>query len=102
MQRMCKVCGEWHNPENWPSECVIRRGNSSHHAPYVISDNIEPIKHHGTGRMISSKREFSKETRQAGMIELGNEPIRSRKPIRLDKGQRVESIKRAIYELRNK
>jgi hypothetical protein len=62
---------------------------------------MEPLKHHGTGRVISSKREFSKETRQAGMVELGNEPIRPRKPIPLDRGQRREAIRETIYKLRN-
>lgn len=74
---------------------------SKNSAPYIISDNIDPIKHHATGRMISSKRAFSKETRISGCIEIGNEPIKSRKLIPLDKGQRREAIKRTIYELRN-
>ena len=65
-------------------------------APHVISDNMEPLKHHGTGRIISSKREFSKETRQAGMVELGNEPIRARKPVLLDRKTRKEAIREAI------
>lgn len=67
----------------------------------VISDSMEPTKHHGTGRMISSKRAFSQETRRAGMVELGNEKIKPRAPIPLDRGQRREAIKRSIYELRN-
>lgn len=62
---------------------------------------MEPLKHHGTGRIISSKREFSKETRQAGMVELGNEAIKPRKPIKLDKRERVDAIRKAIYQLRN-
>jgi len=67
----------------------------------VISDSMEPTKHHGTGRMISSKREFSRETRRNGFIELGTEKIQPRKPITLDKGERREAIRRSIYELRN-
>jgi len=68
----------------------------------VISDTMEPTKHHGTGKVISSKRAFSAETRAAGMIELGNEPIRARKPVQLDRGQRREAIRKSIYELRNR
>lgn len=70
-------------------------------APAVISDSMEMTKHHGTGRMIGSKRAFSAETRRAGMVELGNEPLRARKPVVLDRGQRREAIRRSIYELRN-
>jgi hypothetical protein len=100
-QRMCKSCGKWHDlDEPWPEKCGRHFVRSS--APYVISDNIEPLKHHATGKMISSKRAFAKETRAAGCIEIGNEPIRPRKPIPLDKGQRREAIKRTIYELRNR
>ncbi len=100
-ERMCKSCGKWHDlDEPWPTKCYRHFNKSA--APYVISDNMEPTKHHGTGRMISSKRAFSAETRRAGMVELGNEPIRARKPIPLDKGQRREAIKRSIYELRNR
>jgi hypothetical protein len=68
----------------------------------VISDTMVPLKHHGTGKVIDSKRAFSAETRAAGMVELGNEPIRPREPIKLDKRQRVEDIKRTIYELKNR
>lgn len=71
-------------------------------APYVISDNMEPLKHHATGAVISSKRAFSRETRAAGCIEIGTEPIRPRKPILLDRGARRDAIQRSIYELRNK
>lgn len=99
-QRLCKVCGDWHDlDEPWPAKC--QRGTVRNQAFYVISDTMEPLKHHGTGRMISSKRAFSAETRAAGMVELGNEPIRARKPIPLDRRQRRDDIKRSIYELRN-
>lgn len=104
MQRMCKVCGEWHDLEQpWPQKCYRPEPDrrSPLGVPMVISDQMEPTKHHGTGRMISSKRAFSAETRRAGMIELGNETIKPRKPIKLDKGQRKDAIRRSIYELRN-
>jgi hypothetical protein len=99
MQRMCKSCGKWHDLEKpWPEKCYRIRSDS---APHVISDTMDPIKHHGTGRIIDSKRAFSKETRSIGCVELGNESIKPRKPIPLDRGQRREAIKRSIYELRN-
>jgi hypothetical protein len=66
----------------------------------IISDNMEPLKHHGTGRIIDSKSKFRAETRAIGGIELGNEPIKPRQPIKLNKRQRREDIRKALYELR--
>jgi hypothetical protein len=105
-QRMCKSCGNWHDLDKpWPEVCVweysARHAKKLGNAPYVISDEMRAAKHHATGRIITSKREFSRETRAAGCIELGNEPIRPRKPILLDKGQRREAIRKTIYDLRN-
>lgn len=98
MQRMCKSCGKWHDlDEPWP---CARAGRGS--APNVISDNMEPTKHHGTGRMIDSKRAFSKETRAIGCVELGNEAIKPRVPIPLDRGQRRDAIRKTLYDLRNR
>lgn len=98
--RLCKVCADWHDLEQpWPVKCNRHFAKSS--APYIISDVMEPTKHHGTGRMIGSKRAFSAETRRAGMVEMGNEVPKPRKAIPLNKGQRREEIRKVIYELRN-
>ena len=70
-------------------------------APSVISDTMEPVKHHGTGAVIDSKARFRADTRASGCVEIGNEPIRPRAPIRLDKGSRREAIQKAIYQLKN-
>ena len=70
-------------------------------APMVISDHMEPLKHHGTGRVLDSKSEFRKDTRAVGAVEIGNEPIKPRTPIKLDRRQRVEDIRRTIYNLKN-
>ena len=67
----------------------------------VISDSMEPARHMGTGRIIDSKSRFRADTKASNCVELGNEPIRPRTPIKLDKRQRVEDIKRSIYQLRN-
>ena len=97
MQRMCKTCGDWHDLDlPWP--CVQVSKSS---APYVISDEMAPAKHHATGRIMTSKRAFSRETRAANCIEIGNEPIKPRAPIPLDKAARREAIQRAVYQLRN-
>lgn len=98
-QRMCRACGDWHDlDEPWPAKCSRHSRGS---APYVISDNMDPTKHHGTGEIMTSKRAFSKATRAVGCIEIGNEIVKPRAPVKLDRAQRREDIKRTIYELRN-
>ena len=67
----------------------------------IISDIMDPMKHMASGRIIDSKSRFRAETKATGCIELGNEPIRSRKPIMLDKRQRREDIQRVVFNLRN-
>lgn len=98
MERMCKSCGNWHDLDQpWPCG---RASKSS--APYVISDTMVPTKHMASGQVIDSKAKFRAETRATGCVELGNEPIRPRAPVLLDKGQRREAIQKAVYHLRNR
>lgn len=67
------------------------------------SDTMDPLRHMANGQMYDSKSEFRKATKAAGCIEVGDQANlgRRRQPIRLDKRERVEHIKRAIYELKN-
>lgn len=71
-------------------------------APYVISDTMDPLRHMGTGEIMDSKAKFRAATKASGCVEVGNEPVKSRQPIKLDQRERRESIARAIYELRNR
>ena len=70
-------------------------------APYVISDTMAPLKHMGTGKTIDSKSRFRAETKASGCVELGTEPIKPRQPVRLDKRERRDEIRRVVYDLRN-
>ncbi len=98
-ERMCKSCGKWHDLDRpWPKRCA--RGTKNN-APYVISDTMIPTKHMATGRVIDSKAKFRAETRASGCIEIGNEAVKARKSIPLDRGKRRDDIKKAIYDLRN-
>ena len=67
----------------------------------VISDSMAPIKHHGTGRIHDSKAKFRADTKAIGGVEIGNEPIRPRQRIPLDRGQRREALRKSIYMLKN-
>lgn len=71
--------------------------------PYVISDEIDATRHMADGRHYTSKAKFRAATKAAGCVEVGTDAAvtRPRKPILLDKGNRRDAIKRAIYDLRN-
>lgn len=98
--RLCKVCADWHDLEQpWPIKC--ERHFVKNAAPNVISDNIDPIKNHATGRVHTSKRGMSKDTRAAGCIETGNEMPKPRRPVVLDRGQRRDAIRQSLYLHRN-
>ena len=78
-------------------------GNQKKSVGY-IADEMEPTRHMASGRYFTSKHKFREETRAYGCIEVGNETktlLQKRKPIQLDKRQRVDDIKRSIYELKN-
>ena len=68
-----------------------------------ISDHMDALKHMANGRVYDSKSEFRKATKAAGCVEVGDQSGfgTRRQPIKLDKRERVEHIKRAIYELQN-
>ena len=68
-------------------------------APAVISDNMNMLKHHGTGKFTDSKRAFSRMTKDAGLVEYGTDMPKPRNPIRLSKEERVRDIKNAIEYL---
>ena len=53
-QRMCKICGKWHDLEKpWPAKCV--RYAKASDAPNVIRDDLgQHLRHMGTGRMLDS------------------------------------------------
>lgn len=66
------------------------------------SDTMEPLQHMCSGKMISSKKKFRDETKAYGCVEVGNEiKVKPRKPIKLDRRQRREDIKKSIHQLKN-
>ncbi len=71
-------------------------------ATNVISDTMQPLRHMGTGKIIDSKSLFRQETKSSGCVEVGNEKPQERKAIPLDRGQRREAIRKALYDARNK
>lgn len=85
-------------------ELVEKGSRSGNTAPHVIRDTMDPTLHMADGKLYDSKRAFRAATKAAGCIEIGTQKDygmkRSFKPT-LDKRERVEAIKRTIYELQN-
>lgn len=86
MMRNCDVCAarygvgdprNWHNPENWPQECMdhYRKRNQKHgESPQYMKD-IEPYKSTLDGTIINSRSAHKAHLRINGCIEVGNEKI---------------------------
>lgn len=70
-------------------------------APYVISDCMAGLKHHGTGKFTDSKSEFRKMTKASGCIEIGNEK-QERKHEQLSRQDRAKDIKNTIEQLKSR
>lgn len=68
-----------------------------------ISDEMPPTIHMISGKLYTSKKKFRDETKARGCIEVGNDTTytKPRKQVKLDKKQRRNDIKRALYEVRN-
>ncbi len=68
---------------------------------HVISDTMNATINHADGKRYDSKAKFRQATKSSGCIEVGNETLKPRQPVKLDRGQRREHIRQALYELRN-
>lgn len=73
-------------------------------APSVIRDEMDATRHMGTGKFFTSKAKFRAETKAIGAVEVGNDTslTKPRKPVVMDRGQRRDAIRQAIYQLRNR
>jgi len=83
--KYCRVCGDWHSVESWPSACYVvdtRAKSDTIPVPFFISDTIEPLVSMADGRTYSSKAALRSTYRASGnpdgvnYVEVGNEPIR--------------------------
>lgn len=83
--RNCDVCAarygigdprNWHNPENWPSECMghyRRRGEANGKSPYAMGD-MEPYKN-VYGEMVGGRKQHRDFLKSRGLVEVGNENV---------------------------
>jgi hypothetical protein len=68
-------------------------------APNVIRDEMDPIRHMASGALMTSKRAFRQATRDAGCIEVGNDPAiysKPRAPVAFNPQVRRREIRESI------
>lgn len=78
-ERFCRLCGNWHSLEAWPSACTpVETARSALPVPFVASDGMRPVQSMLDGKMYDSKSALRATYRAAGMIEVGNDASRLR------------------------
>lgn len=76
--------------------------NTTSSATNIIRDEMDATRHMADGNIYTSKSRFRETTKANCCIEVGNSsPTQPRKPIPLDRGQRREAIRQALYQVRN-
>ena len=66
---------------------------------HIIRDEMDPTKHMANGRMYTSKAKFRQATRDAGCVEVGNDPAiyaRPRAPVEFNPTVRRQQIRESI------
>ena len=56
-QRFCRMCGEWHQTNEWPSECIPVRtvARSDLPMPMIRVDTTPPLRSMADGKVYTSK-----------------------------------------------
>lgn len=105
-QRHCKKCGQWHELEAWPYECLpdrVSAASDTFPVPYFISDTMDPLLHPLDQKHYSSKSTFEKVTRDGGYETVGDDPARLRPPPKpkADRAAINTSVQKAIARFNN-
>lgn len=84
--RLCRCCDGFHDIRKpWPHNCLSHFGEpakrSDFATPYFISDTMDGVQSPVSGKYYTSKSELRNEYRAAGVIEIGNEPVRPNREI---------------------
>ena len=76
--RFCKVCKDWHKPEEWPAECwrIAEKARSTLPGPMIQTDTMSPVKSMTNGQIYDSKSALRSEYKRAGVTEIGNEKLK--------------------------
>jgi hypothetical protein len=104
MQRLCKYCGDFHDIEAWPHNCMPEANwaRSDLPAPRFIADSMPPTQSMVDGKFYTSKAALRATYKPSGnkdgkrYVEVGNDPsILNPKPFQKPRPKR-EEIKAAI------
>jgi hypothetical protein len=97
-QRYCKYCSGWHDIEAWPDNCCPPREftRSDYPAPMVIADTMAPVQSQLDGKYYDSKAALRSTYKQAGVIEVGNDPQRFKPRAREKAKPDRQAIKNAV------
>lgn len=82
----------------------VIRARSDLPSPFVSLDTMDETRHMADGKFYTSKSEFRRVTKAHGCVEVGDQKDfgRRRKMVpKLDKRQRKDDIRKAVYELKN-
>lgn len=65
-----------------PPKAYIPPARSALPCPHIMGDVMEPVQSQATGKVYDSKSAIRAEYKRLGMVEVGNDPARLRKPKR--------------------
>ncbi|PDT19505.1 hypothetical protein [Rhizobium hidalgonense] len=98
-ERYCRVCGGWHQLDQWPQSCMQAQNaaQSDLPAPHFVSDSID-IRSMHDGRHYTSKAKLRSEYRAAGVEEIGNEKPRPIEKPKTDRNEIRKELRRVYAE----
>lgn len=96
-QRLCKVCGEWHDMDKpWPHNCTEHTQSkaAAFPTPMMIIDTMDPVRSMTNGLYYDSKSAMRSEYKRAGVVEVGND-VPTEKP-KTDHVARRKAVKESV------
>ncbi len=73
--RICRDCGDMHQTNEWPAECMgqFRKKRSDLPMPAIRSDGMDTIVNHADGRLYDSRSAYERAVKDAGCVIVGND-----------------------------
>ena len=100
-QRLCRMCREWHDVEEWPMECTQASPQARSDAlpvPQFILDTMAPVKSMADGRYYDSKSAIRAGYKAGGFVEVGNDTshLKTKPKSRPDPQKIMDAVDRSI------
>lgn len=99
--RICRECGDMHQTDEWPRECMgqFRKARSDLPMPAIRSDGMDPIVNHANGLMYDSRSAYERAVKDAGCVIIGNDIPDTPSPKGPDVNEMKQDIKTAIEKV---